>query len=59
MLCRHAFDQLADFKNAGWVQSVRRLVKDQQLRVREQGGGNSKPLLHSKGKAFYRPFRFL
>jgi hypothetical protein len=34
--------------NAGRVETVRRLVEDQQVRVLQQGGGNGQALFHAE-----------
>ena len=46
---RQAAHQFPDFNNAGRVQTVGRLVKNQQRRIAQQRGGNAQALFHARG----------
>lgn len=58
-LLRQAFDQLADFLDAGRIEAVRRLVQNEQPRMPEQGGGDAEPLLHAERVALHGAVRIL
>ena len=44
----HVPDERAHLLNARGVQTVRRLIQDQQLRAAQQRHGNAEPLLHAE-----------
>jgi len=48
-------DKSSDLLLAGRIEAVCRFIEDYQFRVTKQGGGNAKPLLHSKGVGMVLP----
>ena len=53
-MLRDIADEITDVHNLVWVQSVRRLVQYDELRIMDDGLGNADPLLVTSGKILYQ-----
>ena len=53
-MLRDIADEITDVHNLVRVQSVRRLVQNDELRIMDDGLGNADPLLVTSGKILYQ-----